>query len=70
MREQRSPQFGLLQSYGDYVDDNDSPRNFYVGNRRKVHHHKPHYHHKPLIGGHGCRGYGCGGRYVRVYIYV
>ncbi|RLU21610.1 hypothetical protein DMN91_005983 [Ooceraea biroi] len=58
VREQRSPQFGLFDNYGDYSDYGDNAR-FYYGSKRKYHHHKP-YHHKP-IGGHGCRGYGCGG---------
>ncbi|XP_024893140.1 uncharacterized protein LOC112468256 [Temnothorax curvispinosus] len=61
-REQRSPQFGLLGGYSDYYDYNDDARSFRYGNRRKHYysHHKPH----GFIGGHGCRGYGCGGGYV------
>ncbi|XP_014484122.1 PREDICTED: keratin, type I cytoskeletal 9-like [Dinoponera quadriceps] len=61
MRKQRSPQYGLLSDYGDYDGDSDyddSSRHFLSGHKRKF--HKPH---KPfgLIGGHGCRGYDCGG---------
>ncbi|XP_071572424.1 uncharacterized protein [Temnothorax nylanderi] len=61
-REQRSPQFGLLGGYSDYYDYNDDARSFRYGNRRKHYysHHRPH----GFIGGHGCRGYGCGGGYV------
>lgn len=64
IREQRSPQFGLLGGYSDYNDYNDAY--FRYGNGRKYHHHK---HHRPhgLIGGYGCRGYGCGGGYVEYY---
>ncbi|XP_011872841.1 PREDICTED: keratin, type I cytoskeletal 9-like [Vollenhovia emeryi] len=61
-REQRSPQFGLIGGYGDYYDYNDDTRYFRYGNRRKYYykHHRPH----GLVGGHGCRGYGCGGGYA------
>jgi len=61
VREQRSPQFGLLDTYGDYSDYDDNSRQFRFGSKHKV--HKPYHHHKPhgLIGGHGCRGYDCGG---------
>ncbi|XP_036144422.1 uncharacterized protein LOC105834128 [Monomorium pharaonis] len=61
-REQRSPQFGLLGGYSDY-DYNDDTRYFRYGSGRKYHHYKPFRPHKPhgLIGGYGCRGYGCGG---------
>ncbi|KAH0946397.1 hypothetical protein HN011_009632 [Eciton burchellii] len=62
VRKQRSPQFGLLDSYGDYSDYDDNSRQFRFGSKRKIH-HKPYHHQKPhgLIGGHGCRGYDCGG---------
>ncbi|XP_011269660.1 uncharacterized protein LOC105259435 [Camponotus floridanus] len=53
-REQRSPQFGLLNNYGDYSDYDDNVRYFPFGNKRKL--HKP-YHHRP----HGCRRFGCDG---------
>ncbi|KAL6255061.1 hypothetical protein P5V15_013394 [Pogonomyrmex californicus] len=65
-REQRSPQFGLLGGLlggSDYYDYNDDARNYHYGNKRKYYHHKPFQHHRPhgFVGGHGCRGYGCGG---------
>jgi len=60
VREQRSPQFGLLDTYGDYSDYDDNSRQFRLGSKRRVH-HKPYHHHHGLTGGHGCRGYDCGG---------
>lgn len=58
-REQRSPQFGLLGDYGDYLGFNDNSR---LGHRRPLHKH----HYRPL-GTHGCRGYHCGGGYISFF---
>lgn len=66
-REQRSPQFGLLGGNSDYYDYNDDVRYNRYGSKRKYHHYnyyKPFNRPHGIVGGHGCRGYGCGGGYV------
>ncbi|XP_039306669.1 uncharacterized protein LOC105203807 [Solenopsis invicta] len=63
-REQRSPQFGLLGGNSDYYDYNDDVRYNRYGSKRKYHHYnyyKPFNRPHGIVGGHGCRGYGCGG---------